>query len=151
MYKSEIKVYLREEVVHIPGEEEFILRHKHIFVKSKGSKEFYHADTCLNPDLEISVSIANALQSWDGTKVDFSYEGYYESCETCGGGYIDVTVIDVEGEEIKVIDDGHLGGGTRGISAEEIIADWENIGYHVEIFDLGYGDFVHQGDIKVYE
>lgn len=109
----------------------------HIFLYDKKYKDWDLVTTYSGyRDVEnISWCIANGLTEYGSDEFEVNYSSESFDCECCGFYTVSTTAISKNDTSIDIVEDNHLGYGTRGWNDDEIIEDWKLFGYDVEIED----------------
>lgn len=118
---------------------EAIISLLHIFYYNEEYKEWWKVASYTDDmDIEcISSCIAEGLSNYfGGDGFEVVHDSEWHDCECCGSFTVDTTTISKGGISIEIIEDNHMGYGTRGWSDEEIIEDWKVFGHDVEIEDM---------------
>ena len=109
---------------------------EHLIIKDNDI--WYHVCTMEEEyDTPTSVWIARALNDyWDG-EFEIEEDFYDGDCELCGAFTNEIyTIINTKNkQEIEVYIDNHLGD-SQGTTEDEMIKDWEKLGYKLSIENL---------------
>lgn len=127
------KIRIIEETREMLGD---VVDFTHVF-ELDGEDSWFHVNTVFDDTDPLSVMLAKSLYRYGYYDIDIDKKIEDEYCEICGYYENITTTITVDNKTIEVFEDGHLGY-NKGCTNEELIKDWNALGYDVEI--LNYDD-----------